>query len=62
MTINQNCFEDCSGITNIKLPETLTDLRIKVFKGIAIKSLVIPATVSSLKNRAFMDSPNLIEV
>lgn len=47
-SVGSCAFQQCSGITKLELPSSLTQISSDAFKGIGITELNIPATVKSL--------------
>ena len=59
--ISGYAFENCTGITSIELPESLTFL--SGFYGCTgLTSVTIPAAVEGIGNTAFRDCTNLLEI
>lgn len=52
--IGERTFYECSGLTNLTLPESLTTIGVGAFAGCsALESIVIPQKVSSIYQHAF---------
>jgi hypothetical protein len=47
------CFSWCYKLSDINLPEGLTDIRTYVFNECAIENVTIPSTVTNIMERAF---------
>ncbi|MCR5507649.1 MAG: leucine-rich repeat protein [Lachnospiraceae bacterium] len=53
-TVGIQAFENCSNLTSITLPATVTSIEQQAFNGCSsLKSIVIPASLTSLGRRAF---------
>ena len=52
-SIGKRAFADCTGLRSIALPSTLTEIGEEAFRGSAIRSIVIPAGVSTLAEGTF---------
>ena len=53
-TISRFAFMDCTSLTEVSLPSTLTDLQNAVFSGCtALTNVEIPAGIKSLSNSLF---------
>lgn len=50
-----NCFKDCTGLTDILIPEGLKDLPEGCLSGTKITSAYIPSTIMSIHETAFDD-------
>ena len=46
-----NTFSDCTSLKNVTLPEGLTTMGAYVFSGTAIRSIVIPSTISNWRTK-----------
>ena len=55
-------FKGCSNLTSVELPEGLQVIGRETFYGTSIKSVVIPASVTSIQWRAFSTNSTLEEV
>ena len=53
-------FEDCSGLTSITIPSSVTSLGKRCFYGCSgLTSITIPSSVTSLSSECFLDCPKL---
>jgi len=55
-------FAECTALTSITIPESVTMLGNKIFLGSGIKEIEIPAGIEAIPNWAFMDCANLTKV
>jgi len=51
--IGQNAFNDCSGLTNIKIPDGVTSIESYAFDDSGLTSIKIPNSVTRIGNYAF---------
>lgn len=62
-TISRFAFMDCTSLTEVSLPSTLTDLQNAVFSGCtALTNVEIPAGIKSLSNSLFYGCTALLKV
>ena len=62
ISLGGNCFEDCTAIRSIYIPETVQSLGGKAFKGCSFSSITIPKSVQSIGSYCFADNSALEEV
>lgn len=55
-------FMNCSGLTNVILPDTLTNIDIEAFMGTGLTSLTIPDGVANIGLEAFANCSSLANV
>ncbi len=60
--IGGNCFEDCTALKSVYIPETVQKIGGNAFKGCRIRSITLPKTVSIIDDYAFANNPNLVKV
>ena len=53
LSIGENAFSSCHGLTSIYLPETLTTIEDSAFSGTGLTSVILPASLTSLGSQAF---------
>ena len=59
-SLGTSCFEDCSGLTSITIPSSVTSLGESCFNGCSgLTSITIPSSVTSLGNYCFSDCSGL---
>ena len=56
--IGSNAFSSCTGLTEIRLPDSLESIGSQAFKDTAIKSLYLPGNVNDVSD-SFIDMPKL---
>ncbi len=59
--IEDNAFNGCKGITEVKLPEQLKTIGASAFEGSGLTSVTLPESVTSVGNRAFAGCTDLTE-
>ena len=52
-TIGQAIFQDCTNLTSVIIPDTVTSIGLWAFAGSPINKIVIPESIKSLRNAAF---------
>lgn len=57
-----NCFDNCSSLKNITIPQSVTGICISAFSGSGILSIDIPDSVTCISGRAFAGCRNLTNV
>lgn len=60
--IGGNCFEDCTALKSVYIPETVQGIGGNAFKGCTFNSITIPANVKKIADYAFANNPNLVKV
>lgn len=55
-------FVECTALTSITIPESVTTLGYGAFRGSGIKEIEIPAGIEAIPNWTFMDCANLTKV
>lgn len=60
--IPDNAFEKMSKLTDVRIPTTATAIGSRAFAESGIASMVIPASVENISEKAFMDAKSLVEV
>ena len=59
-SLGASCFKDCSGLTSITIPSSVTSLCASCFDGCSgLTSITIPSSVTSLGVDCFVDCQNL---
>ena len=54
VSLVDKCFQDCSGLTSITIPSSVTSLGVACFEGCSgLTSITIPSSVTSLGNSCF---------
>ncbi len=62
-SIGIQAFGDCSSLTTINLPESLTELSKSIFLNCSsLEHLIIPSNIKSIGNQAFCDCSSLQEI
>lgn len=60
-TISVNCFSACPKLTNVDLPHNLSWISRLAFYGCtALSELKLPASVTTIGEKAFLEDPNLM--
>ena len=58
--IGEDAFRDCTGLTSIKIPATVTTIGERAFRNcIGLTSVTLPDGITSLGNQAFVNCVNL---
>lgn len=60
--IGSEAFRECTGLTSIELPNTITTIGYNSFYKTAIKSIKIPNSVTTIESRAFFECRGLTKV
>lgn len=60
--IGNNCFENCSPLTNIKLPYSLKEIGCNAFSHTGITTIIIPEGITKIEFRCFFSCYQLINV
>ena len=55
-------FKNCSGLTMITIPNSVTSIGKEAFGGTSLRSIVVPASVNKIGDRAFGDQIELITI
>ena len=58
-TIGDLAFDGCTKLSDVELPEKLTTIGKSSFQGTAIKTIVVPATVTSIGDNCFKGCKDL---
>ena len=62
-TLGNSCFEGCTSLENITIPDSTTKIGAKVFYGCTnLKSIVIPNGVNKIESSAFSDCTSLTSI
>lgn len=62
-SLETNCFRDCSGLTAITLPDSISNLGTYCFYGCtSLTSIIIPNSVTDIKNCCFKSCTNLTSI
>lgn len=62
-SISQNTFKNCTHISEIILPNTITELGASIFEGCTnLTRVVLPTSLTTYNNSIFYDCPNLTEI
>lgn len=57
--LGAHVFEGCESLQTISLPAGVTAIPASAFEGAGLEEMIIPATVTSIANRAFASTPNM---
>lgn len=61
--MGDNAFRDCTGLTNITIPNSLTSISYAAFYGCnGLRSISIPTSVTFINTSAFEGCVNLADV
>jgi len=61
--VNISAFKDCTSLTSVTIPNTVTSIGIQAFRGCTnLPDITIPNTVTSIGNSAFSGCTNLTSV
>ena len=60
--IGESAFRDCTGLTSVTLPNTITEIRDYAFENSSISNFTIPSSVTSIGSRAFARCESLTSV
>lgn len=60
--IGEQAFYDCTGLSDVKLPEGVKSIAKDAFLESSIKSLDLPSTVNSIDNTFVNNCPNLTKI
>lgn len=61
-TIPEGCFIQCSGLTELVLPDTVTSIATVVFAGSCIETVTIPDSVVKIDDFAFIKDGSEIDI
>lgn len=61
-SLNYNCFSDCTGLTNIFIPETVTSYGANCFSNTGLRNFAIPDSVTNMGGGCFFNNQNLSSV
>ena len=62
-TIESSAFENCSSLTSVTMPDSVTSIGSSAFSGCSsLTSITIPDSVTSIGGNAFRDCSKLVEV
>ena len=62
-SLSEQCFSDCSGLTSITIPSSVTLLGVGCFRNCSgLTSITIPSSVTSLGNACFSDCSSLTSI
>ena len=57
--IGPRAFKDCTGLTGVTIPSSVTTIEMNAFENSGLISVTIPGTVSDISNEAFFSCTNL---
>ncbi len=60
--IGGNCFEDCTALESVYVPQSVKKIGGKAFFGCQFRSITIPKSVDIIASRAFANNRNLTKV
>ena len=62
-SLGNNCFYNCTGLTNVDIPSGVTSLGTYCFQGCTgLTNIVIPSSVTSIGDYAFSDCNSLASI
>ena len=62
-SLGQHCFRDCTGLTSINIPSSVTNLEGQCFNGCtSLTSINIPPSITTLKDNCFYNCANLTSI
>ena len=61
-SIGRGAFSDCTSLTSVKIPDSVTSIGDVAFYGCSLTSITIPGSVTSVGLNAFFDCENLERV
>ena len=59
MAIGDSAFMNCTGLTNIVIPDSVTKIGWHAFSDCGLKSIIIPKSVKKIEVDAFFDCSSL---
>ena len=61
-SIGEDCFNNCTGLNEVELPDTITRLNNGAFKNSSITKIIIPSSVNYYGQGVFNNCQNLTDV
>jgi len=61
-SLKYKCFSDCTGLTNIFIPETVTSYGADCFSNTGLRNFAIPDSVTNMGGGCFFNNQNLSSV
>jgi len=58
-SIGNSAFMNCSGVTNVTIPNSVTNIDVQAFTDCGLTSITIPDSVTSIGQSAFLDCSGL---